>query len=184
MMQPSDVFILYLAGHGQTLDGKYHFIPWELVYDNEDSIRTASLGHNQLLDLLSGVPALKSLIILDTCNSGAFATARGRSLSDKTAIDKLMHATGRTTLSASSDVQMALEGHMGHGVFTYVLLDGLRGKADQTEHHGDNNGEISTDELAQYTRRHVPLITLKRWGYEQFPMRRIHGDPFSIGLAQ
>lgn len=184
MMQPSDVFILYLAGHGLSLDGKYHFIPWELVYENEDSVRTTALGHEQLLDLLSGVPALKSLIILDTCNSGAFATAAGRSLSDITAIDKLMQATGRVTLSASSDVQMALEGHEGHGVFTYVLLDGLRGKADRTEHRGDNDGEISTDELARYTRRHVPRITLKRWGYEQFPMRNIQGDPFSIGLAR
>ena len=31
-IQPSDVFVLYLAGHGTAIDGKYYFIPWEVRY--------------------------------------------------------------------------------------------------------------------------------------------------------
>ena len=47
----------------------------------------------------------------------------------KTAINKLVRATGRATIVASSKDQVALEGYEGHGVFTYILLEALNGDA-------------------------------------------------------
>jgi hypothetical protein len=43
-------------------------------------------------------------------------------MAEKTAISKLIRATGRATIVAATEEQMALEGVKGHGAFTYVLL--------------------------------------------------------------
>src|SRR5690606_16598077 len=129
---------------GITLDGRYHFLPVDFRYRNEDSIRTDGVTQDDLRDWMPEIPALKTLVLLDTCNSGSFVQAQmvTRGLAEKTAIDKLTRATGRTTIAASSETQVAVEGYKGHGVFTWVLLEGLR-RADL---NGD--GLLSTAELA------------------------------------
>ena len=42
MPSKPDTFVLFLAGHGTTLDEEYYFMPWELEYENDDS-RSARL---------------------------------------------------------------------------------------------------------------------------------------------
>jgi uncharacterized caspase-like protein len=179
-VRTSDVFVFYLAGHGITLDGRYHFLPVDFRYRNEDSIRTGGVTQENLRDWMSEVPALKSLVLLDTCNSGSFVEAQmaTRGLAEKTAIDKLTRATGRATIAASSDTQVAIEGHEGHGVFTWVLLEGFR-KAD-----ANRDGVLSTAELASFVDARVPELTYKRWGYEQVPQVMLHGREFPIGVIR
>ncbi len=178
-VKENDVFVLYLAGHGTVMDdGKYYFVPWELRYENEEALRKGSIDQGKLTTLLGSIPALKSLVMLDTCNSGAVA-ARG--LVVKTAIDLLMRATGRNFLAASSDSGLAMEGYEGHGVFTYALLQGLRGQADQ---QGNNDGNVSIDELAEFVSNEVPRITMREWHYEQIPMRKLEGISFPIGRTR
>jgi uncharacterized caspase-like protein len=177
------VFVLYLAGHGIVLSSAYHFIPADAIYHNEQALREASLDEQRLRELLAKIRAQKSLIILDTCYAGAASklasltttvAARG-DLSEKTAITKLMRATGRAVLAASSDKQLALENYQGHGFFTFALLQGLKGQADLNK-----DGEISTLELAQFVSEEVPKITQDR----QFPIHESHGSPFTIGVAR
>jgi WD40 repeat protein len=76
---------------------------------------------------------------------------------------------------------VAAAGYEKHGVFTYVLLQGLRGKADAK---GNPDGQITIDELAAYVAEEVPRLTQRQWGYEQFPMRHIGGRSFPIGLVR
>ena len=193
-IEEHDVFVLYLAGHGTTLDGEYHFIPWDMIYENRQKLHDGSANQERFSRWLGMIRAQKSLILLDTCYSGAFtATVAGTAsnvpnlsrftrgdLAEKDAIDKLMRATGRAVIAASTEKQFALEGHKGHGIFTYVLLEGLRGEADT---RGQKNGDVSVDELATYVAEEVPRLTLEKWGYEQFPMRDIQGQSFPIGLV-
>ncbi|MCP4455741.1 MAG: hypothetical protein GY809_30140, partial [Planctomycetes bacterium] len=95
-IRPSDVFVLYMSGHGKTLDTRYHFIPWEMRYENEESIRQQSLSHDKIQELMAMIRAQKSLIILDTCHSGSLALAPlapSKGMEEKTAIARLMRAT-------------------------------------------------------------------------------------------
>jgi len=172
-VQPQDVFILYLAGHGQAIDGNYHFAPWETVIKNDDSLRTGSLDEEGLRGLLAQIVATKTVVLLDTCAAGAFTMRRG--IEQKTAMSRLMRATGRAVLAATADDNMALEGYEQHGVFTYALLEGLK-NAD-----ANHNAQIEIGELADYVEAKVPEITLKKWGYEQFPMRDLQGMSFAVG---
>ena len=73
IVRPQDVFVLYLAGHGATLDGDYYFIPWEARYTNRDALMEQSLGGEKLRELLPVIPATKMLVLLDTCSSGRFS---------------------------------------------------------------------------------------------------------------
>jgi hypothetical protein len=174
-----DVFVFYLAGHGITLDGRYHFVPVDFRWRNEESVRQDGVNHDNLRDWLATVPALKSLVLLDTCNSGSFTSQAmaTRGLAEKTAIDKLTRATGRATIAASSENQVAIEGHKGHGVFTWVLMEAMR----QADTNQDN--VLTTTELASFVDERVPKLTYERWGYEQVPQIMMHGREFPIGVV-
>lgn len=65
-------------------------------------------------------------------------------------IGRLGHQTGRNILAVSQNQQGALDGINGHGVFTAVVLDGIKGKADT-----DNNGKVDVLELFRYAESHV-----------------------------
>lgn len=178
----NDVFILFLAGHGITVDGRYHFIPVDFRYRNEDSVRENAINQDHLQKWMAQIPALKSLVLLDTCNSGSYVEAQTvyRGISEKTAIDKLIRATGRATISASSDSQVALEGIENHGVFTYALMRALE-ESDQK--HGNRDGTVTTSEIANYIDEAVPHLTYGKWGYEQVPQVNLHGRPFPVGVS-
>jgi WD40 repeat protein len=184
-VKTSDLFVLYLAGHGEARYGNYYFVPWDAVFENLDSFLEASLSSKEILSLLEKISARKSLILLDTCKSGKFFAAMDsgillsgiRGLPEKTAIDRLMRASGRTFIVSSSEKQPAMEGYKNHGVFTHALIQGLQGGADR---QGKGEGLISVDELADYVWETVPEITKEKWGVEQIPMRRIYGDPFAL----
>jgi len=173
-----DVFVFYIAGHGITdpKTGSYFYLPADFRYKNASSVRKEGLGEKEFTKALSQIKALKSITLMDTCNSGSFAQAHAsRGVLQKTAVDKLTRATGRATLVASSKDQVALEGYKGHGVFTYTLLEALRGKAYK-------DGEVTIKSMAGYIEDVLPDRTYKKWGYEQVPQSNISGTDFPIGV--
>ncbi len=93
-----------------------------------------------------------------------------------------MRATGRAVLYASSKKQAALEGHKGHSLFTYVLLEGLKGRADLAVPGRGRDRQITVDEFASYLEGEVPSLSRKIFGYEMFPMRDMMGNSFPITL--
>ncbi len=160
-----DVFIFYLSGHGTAhTDGDYYFIPVDFRFRNADSIVESGLSKHFITENLSKIKAQKTLVMLDTCNSGAFISTGARGMAEKTAIDRLSRATGQATIAASSDTQCAMEGYEGHGIFTYVILEALSGKADVNK-----DGYVSLAELSAYAEEKVPDYSYSKWGYEQFP---------------
>ena len=177
MVKPNDVFIFFAAGHGTVRDGKYLFLPADLSSTNDETIRTGSLNEEKLRDLLAKISAQKSLVMLDTCASGTFAS---NDLEKATALDRLTKATGRAVLAASSDDKMALEGYRGHGVLTAALLDGLE-RGDR-----NRNGMVDVDELADYVADEVPRITKEKWQQEQHPQRNLalRGPAFDLARAR
>jgi hypothetical protein len=178
-----DVFVLYLAGHGMTVDGRYYFLPQDFRYINEDAVRAAAISQDHLQRWLAAVPARKSLVLIDTCESGSFSHAMVgmRGMAEKTAIARLTRATGRATIVASTDSQPALEGYKGHGVFTYVLLEAFH-QADAQ--FGNRDGYTGLFELAAYINDQVPAITMKAFQFEQIPQVHMLGTNFPIAMAQ
>lgn len=172
-----DVFVFFVSGHGTTYDdGDYYFIPVNFRYTNKTDIPLNAISKSDLTKNLSLIKAGKTLMMLDTCNSGAFfADSNKRGMGDKGIFERLSRATGHAILAAASDSQSAMEGYNGHGVFTYVLLDGLAGKADS-----DGDGFVTLTELSSYVENQVPELSYEKWGYEQVPQKELRRQDFPI----
>ena len=179
-IKPDDVFVLYIAGHGLAVESNYYFLPWGLLYKNEQSVIDDGISRENLQRFLAMIPANKAVILIDTCNAGAFSKVSSRGLNEKTAISKLIRATGRATIMASTETQAAYEGYKGHGVFTWTLIEALKGRADQK---GNKDGIITINELAEFVMEEVPRITMEKWKYEQFPLQDLTGRSFPLGVT-
>jgi hypothetical protein len=175
-VRPSDVFVLYVAGHGKTADGRYYFIPYDFRFAGDKSIIKNGIGQEAWQKWLAGIPARKSLLLYDTCESGSLTGAglQSRGLEQVASIDRLTRAIGRTMLTASTDDAPAFEGYRGHGVFTYALLDAL-GAADS-----NGNQTIEVTELAGYVDRTVPDISFAAFKVRQIPQMNMVGSDFPI----
>ncbi|MGP1440337.1 MAG: eIF2A-related protein, partial [Treponema sp.] len=176
-IQADDVFVFYIAGHGITYDedGDYYYLPSNFRFTSSEAIQQQGISKNDLTRYLSLIKAGKTLILMDTCNAGSFLGNNTRGLSEQTAIDRLTRSTGHATIVASSDDQVAMEGYEGHGIFTYILVEGLSGKAD-----ADGDGFITLQELSAYAEEEVPRRSYEKWGYEQIPMRDLRKQDFPI----
>ena len=182
-VQTQDVFVFYMAGHGVTQNGRYHFLPHDFRYKNKESIANSSITQDHLQKWLATIKARKSLLLMDTCNSGAFTKAQAlqRGIAEKTAVNRLTRATGRAIIVAAKDDQPAMEGYHGHGVFTYVLLNAFK-EADNK--FGNRDQQTSIFEIAAYIDENVPDITYKQFGYEQIPQVNMQGRDFPIAVTQ
>lgn len=169
-VKPDDVFVLYIAGHGTAYNGDYYFISYD--FDGKN-IQTAVSKDFILNNCLSKIHASKTVILLDTCNSGAFLNGSGGDCN--TAFARLSHTTGQAIIAATSDSQSAIEGYEGHGVFTYVLLDALSGKADFV-----NDNKVSLLELNLYISNMVPVLSKMKWNHSQNPWFDLRKQDFIL----
>ena len=86
---------------------------------------------------------LSTVMLLDTCYSGtaggrtfARQQVRGSGLNDQF-LERLTRSRGRIIITASGPNEVALElPNLTHGLFTYYVLEGLRGKADREGDEG------------------------------------------------
>jgi WD40 repeat protein len=183
-LRPDDLFVFYIASHGTVDEGEYFLITSNVGSLRTEKLKTDAISQHRLKEAIANIPATKKLIIIDTCNAGALGEAiqvamLTRGMSEDTALKILSRAVGSTILSASTSVQEALEGYQGHGLFTYVLTEGLKGKADKGK-----TGYIKTTDLADYVDNEVPLLAEKIFKRAQYPTISINGQAFPVGKVR
>ena len=179
--KPQDVFFFYYAGHGSTVDGNFYFIPTDNVrlYEskrlNADAIQAESIQKK-----LASIAALKQLVLIDACNSGSSTQVlASRGAEEEKAMAQLSRSSGVHVLAASGSEQFATEFEaLGHGLFTYVLLEALAGKADGAP----KDGKVTIYELKSYIDDQVPEYSLKYKGKPQFPVTYSRGQDFPVVL--
>ena len=163
-MAETDTFILYLSGHGVNLRGRYRFLTHDVTAPTQAQVDTLALTQEALQDLLARVPAGRAIVILDTCYSGSAIALGDHNMLIRNADRRLARATGRSVLAAATDRQEALEGYRGHGVLTYVLLEGLNGAAAPATE------AITARALGDYAVDRVPAISAQEFEAEQLPV--------------
>jgi len=183
-INPDDLFVLYVASHGVVDDGEYYLITSNVGLTRTEKLKTDALTQGALKELIANIPATKKLIVLDTCNAGAAGDAiqtamLTRGMSEDAAMKILSRAVGSTILSAATSSQEALEGYRGHGLFTWVLAEGLAGKADKGK-----SGYIKTTDIADYVGEEVPNLAEKVFKRAQYPTISISGQAFPVGKVR
>ena len=177
---PEDLFVFYVASHGTVDDGQYLLITSNVGSTATARLKQDALTQDSLKEMISNIPASKKLVVLDTCSAGQLGDAiqvamLTRGMSDDTAMKVLSRAVGSTVLSAATSVQEALEGYKGHGLFTYVIVEGLNGAAD-----ADKDGFVKTLELADYVDSQVPELAEKVFQHKQYPIVSPTGQGFPL----
>jgi hypothetical protein len=168
----SDIFVLFVAGHGRSPTGTYYYLPQDLAFGT--NLKTGAIGQDQWQAWLAMIPAQNSVLVFDTCESAA-ATGLSRGGSERAAaFDRLRFATGRSVITAAR--QVAYEGYKGHGVLTYAILEALI----KLEGAGK---EVDLLQVAAYVYRKVPEISVELTGDPQYPHSKIVGN-FQLGVRQ
>jgi helicase len=97
------------------------------------------------------------VVFLDTCYSGrrvgrTFASKKTRAGDvDELFLERLTRARGRAIITASRPTEVAIElPELGHGLFSYYLVQGLKGAADL-----NRDGIVSLQKLYEYVEQQV-----------------------------
>ena len=90
----------------------------------------------------------------------------------------IARSTGTHWMAASGSTETAKEfGELGHGVFTYSLLEALKGKAA-------SNKMITVNGLKNYLQTIVPELIKKYGGNSQYPASYGFGNDFPVEIVQ
>ncbi len=158
---PDDSIMLYFSGHGM-LDPATQEAVLCFSDTNQNNLLNTGLPMQELVEMLSKSPAKQQLLCLDTCHSGDMAllnsggSARDAETPVSNSTPQLMsvlrqrasQSKGFCALLSCDRGQKSWEfPELGHGVFTYYLMQGLSGEA------ADNSGFIDADGLYKYVYR-------------------------------
>ena len=178
----NDLLLIFFAGHGAP-DPSAPQNLYVIAHDTSvtDMAETALAMPDLYADTSSRTPRSKRVVLLlDTCHSAGLSTEMTRALSNNLAnlyLEKLLYQEEGRAIITSSDVnELSRESQKwgnGHGVFTYYLLEGLKGSADTNQDH-----LVSVGELFRYVRQKVRLDTK----FQQNP-RMLIGENENLALA-
>ncbi|MDJ0984528.1 MAG: caspase family protein [Desulfobacterales bacterium] len=170
-----DMVIIFFAGHGATerdamsLDGD-GLEKYILTYDTDPSdLFSTALPMRDLALIFNRIRSERLIFIADACYSGASGgrtvsiTGMRANIAD-TFLDRVAAGRGKVIITASAANEVSVErDELQHGVFTYYLLEGLKGPADT-----DGDGLVTVDEAYRYVSDRVPRAT----GQEQHPVKK------------
>lgn len=180
VIQPQDAFVLFVAGHGRTMEGSYFYVPGGVDPRNDAAVLRSALDQRQLQRWLARLPTARSLVIVDTCESGSLiddATFHNRRQAQEVALGRFARSTGRLTLTATTAYGQALDGVSGHSALTASILSAL--EAADSNH----NGLIEVSELVSFVLNDAPKRTEMAFGWRQ-PVRAAQtGRDFAIARS-
>ncbi len=147
-----DRVLIYFAGHGFVNGGKAYLAPYDIDLKNIAS--TAYPMDTLGRDIGLKIKGKWKVLLTDSCHSGAINPDADVQLINGTLgnLNKSLFS-----LTASRDRERSFESKDwggGHGIFTYYVVKGLEGAADES---GD--GVVTADELAEYVHRNVREAT-------------------------
>ncbi len=119
----SDIALLYFSGHGYIDDLGGGFLVTPDAQKND-----LGVGMDEILNYANASKCKNKVIILDCCHSGAFGSPSSNN-------NKADIGDGITILTASKSDEVSLENIGGHGVFTTLLLEALKGGAADLRGH-------------------------------------------------
>ncbi|TGQ71580.1 hypothetical protein EN829_000855 [Mesorhizobium sp. M00.F.Ca.ET.186.01.1.1] len=143
-----DTTIVFVAGHGINIDEDYYFIPTDGRKQDPDRWKRSSLV--DWSDIQKSVERAKGMrfMLLDTCHAANAFNPR---------LEKDAQDARIVVFSATAANNTAAElPELGHGVFTYSILEGLRGKARTSD------GGVTLFGLADFISREVVRLTASK----------------------
>lgn len=161
--KPNDTVIIFFSGHGGQwtvgADAFGYICPADyVVMDPENT----GIKTDELSNLVNAIPAARVVLILDACHAEAAAVVKSDEAEkgllpqglQTPALQKLSSGSGRVVLASCSENERSFTySAKGQSLFTYFLLEGLKGAAPEIE-----DGVIGVLDLFIYVSREVPAL--------------------------
>ena len=170
-----DTVYVFFSGHGMEDDnGIVYFMPYGSDYQRPG---VGSLRSNYFLkDLSEKITSQHLIVFLDACHAAAATTNDGTAKGDPANVSAALKKTWEEAFKgqeasnlaffSSSAGQRSWEDKEKHrGVFTWFLIEGLKGAADT-----NRDKVITAGELHLYLLNNVVEYTKKKFGREQRPL--------------
>jgi uncharacterized caspase-like protein/WD40 repeat protein/energy-coupling factor transporter ATP-binding protein EcfA2 len=154
--KPQDTLLIYFSGHGLLMPDQQQ-VALCLADTDTDHLAETALSLQKLLQHLGQSAAQKQIVWLDACHSGGMTLFGAKGRPEQAAIanptsqliqvlgQRATQSKGFYALLSCDQAQQAWEfPELGHGVFTYFLMQGLSGEA------ADPQGIIEVDALYRY----------------------------------
>jgi len=195
--RPTDILIVYLAGHGITVQrgitlqrssDTYCYLTQEArdtdttALSDPTVLKRTTITSEELVEWIKEIPALKQAVMLDTCAAGA---AQGQlKLMDKReasgdairAIDRAKDRTGSHILMGSAADAISYEASQySHGLLTYALLKGMKGPALS------NDEFVDISKLFRYAREEVEQLAKHIGGIQKPIIFAPNDESFEVG---
>jgi hypothetical protein len=137
----TDTVLLFVAGHGINEGPNYRLLATNAEWAG-DALRGSTVVPWQILQEAVEAAKGRRILFFDTCHSGnAYNQRLGNAA---------YHANIIAYTAARFDQTSREDDTLGHGLFTYALVEGLEGKGGIAARH-----QISTKELADYVIKRV-----------------------------
>jgi uncharacterized caspase-like protein/tetratricopeptide (TPR) repeat protein len=152
---PDDRVVIYFAGHGFISGASGYLAPYDIDLHN---IAATAIPMETLGKLIgTRIKGKWKVLLTDACHSGAITPE-----TDPKQLNQLLLDVHQSifSLTASRDREQSFESADwggGHGIFTYYVVQGLKGDAD-----ANGDGVVTADELAEYVHTNVREATSSR----------------------
>jgi serine/threonine protein kinase len=167
----TDLVVIYFAGHGMVQTVGRREEGFLLPYDADpEDVVTRGIAMSDLARWIDGLDTRAVVVCLDCCHAGMVLGQRdlsssARNMELRPAILQGIAGHGRYLIASCDEGQKSFEcADLGHGLFTYHLLQGIAGAADS-----DGDGRVGLAELFNYVSREVARDAWQRFGREQKP---------------
>lgn len=151
---PQDVVVLYFAGHGTLAGNDWYFLPADAdpaAFAVSGPMQRMGFSSTELQASTARLRAQRIVVLVDACRSGALVDTVTYGL-DRRQFKEASRQSGIHLLAATQRDQDAIEfDHLGHGAFTYMLLQALKGDPE-----AQHQGSITARSLIAYVERRLP----------------------------
>jgi hypothetical protein len=190
--EPEATIVVYYSGHGwlNPVDGSYYLIPHDI---DPGEISESALAGAEFTQALQSINSQKLLVILDCCHAEGIASGKGDGIdfklpnglnfkppkgfipeSAKGQFSTLAEGKGIAILSSSDSQQLSwIRKDQTCSVFTYHLIDALRGAGNQ-----EGDLEVTVMNLIDYLGKTVPETARSEYQAEQKPQSDFKGSNY------
>ncbi len=158
--KPGDIVVAFLAGHGVASKDLYYYPTREassLVVEDPAVWAQRAVSSADLAQWLKASPALKQVLVLDTCAAGAAAKSmlavRDAPADQIRALDRMKDRAGVYVLMGAAADRVSYESNeYQQGLLTYALLKGMNGARLREGQY------VDIAQLFEYVADQVPLL--------------------------
>jgi tetratricopeptide (TPR) repeat protein len=169
-LKKGDKVYLFMAGHGDAINESEFFFLTHDCQPGNDKNNYILTGNIQLYNLKSRIRRWTSsgvsvVLALDACRTGDLPGGTDGQSFFATSVAEMR--SGEIMLLSASPNQVSFEDKSfggGHGLFTFYLVEGLSGKADE-----DSDGTVTLAELQDYVKKNVRLKSKEKFKTYQIP---------------